>query len=217
MKLMSKVSVLLLSVVFSAPLLAVEGDASAGKDKAAVCGACHGQGGNSGSPAYPKLAGQEPTYLAKQLHDFKSGARDNAIMKGQVSGLSDQDIADIAAYYATQKIEIGKTDPELLALGEKIYRGGNMSTGLAACSGCHGPSGQGLDGAGFPALGGQHAGYIEAQLKAFRAAGREDLGDVVKRNNDADPDAPGMMQTTAAKMSDKEIQAVSSFISGLGK
>lgn len=216
MKLMAKASVFLLSAFVSVSAFAVEGDAKAGEKKAAVCAACHGQAGNSEMPVNPKLAGQQAGYIVKQLADFKSGKRDNAIMKGQVAGLSEQDMADLGAYYAEQTVVVGKADPALVTKGERIYRGGNADTGVAACSGCHGPAGQGVAG-GFPALSGQHAAYIEAQLKAFRAAGREDIGNMVKRVNDADGDAPGMMQTIAAKMSDAEIQAVASFISGLGE
>lgn len=215
MKLMGKATVLFISALFSVSAIAVEGNASAGKDKSAPCAACHGQDGNSGAPTFPKLAGQQASYTIKQLEEFKSGVRDNAIMKGQVSGLSEQDMADLAAFYEGQAIEVGKADPELVAAGERLYRGGNMKSGVAACSGCHGPSGQGLDG-GFPALGGQHAEYIETQLKAFRAAGRGDIG-AAKRTNDGDGETPGMMQDTAAKMSDTEIKAVASFIAGLGK
>lgn len=217
MKLMAKASVVLLSALFAVPALAVEGDAKAGEKKTAVCAGCHGQGGDSAIASNPKLAGQVEEYTFKQLMDFKSGKRDNAIMKGQVSGLSEQDMADLAAYYAEQKGSLGKADPALVELGESVYRGGNMASGVAACAGCHGPAGQGIQGAGFPQLSGQHAAYIEAQLKAFRAAGREDIGSMAKRVNDADGDAPGMMQTIAAKMSDAEIQAVASFIAGLGK
>lgn len=215
MKLMGKASVLLISVLFSASALAVEGDAAAGKDKSAPCAACHGQDGNSGAPTFPKLAGQGADYTEKQLLDFKSGARENDIMLGQVKGLSEQDMADLAAFYAEQTINTGKADPAWVEAGEKIYRGGNLDSGVAACSGCHGPAGQGI-GAGFPALGGQHAEYIEAQLKTFRAAGRGDIG-AMTRTNDSSGDEAGMMQATAAKMTDSEIKAVASFIAGLGK
>ena len=216
MKLMGKISVLLLSGLFSVSALAVQGDAAAGEKKAAPCAACHGQDGNSAAPTFPKLAGQGAAYTYKQLMDFKAGKRQNALMQGQVAGLSEQDMADLAAFYAGQTVKVGKADPALVEAGEKLYRGGNLATGVAACSGCHGPAGEGVDAAGFPALGGQHADYIESQLKAFRAAGRGDIG-ATKRVNDADGEAPGMMQTVAAKMSDSEIKAVASFIAGLGK
>ena len=220
MKLMGKATVFLLTSLLASPALALEGDAEAGKNKAAACAACHGQDGNSAAAANPKLAGQSEVYLVKQLKDFKAGNRVNAIMQGMAAGLSEQDMADIAAFYASQTIEVGKADPELVELGEKIYRGGNLESGVAACAGCHGPAGQGLPSAGFPALGGQHAGYTASQLKAFRAAGRGDQGAPAYRDNDADPGsdvAKGMMRTVAAKMTDDEIEAVASFIAGLGK
>jgi cytochrome c553 len=128
------------------------------------------------------------------------------------AGLSDQDIADIAAFYESQTIEPGQAKADLVELGEKVYRGGNIETGLPACSGCHGPAGAGLTSAGFPALGGQHAAYTAAQLKAFRSAGREDE-EGIKRANDEN----AMMRMVAAKMSDAEIAAVASFLEGLSK
>ncbi|MCH8542093.1 MAG: cytochrome c4 [Alcanivorax sp.] len=193
------------------------GDAAAGEAKAAVCAACHGPDGNSPAADFPKIAGQGEKYFVKQLMDYKSGARENAIMRGQVAGMSEQDMKDLAAFYAAQPIEVGAADPDLVEAGERLYRGGNMSTGLAACSGCHGPAGEGIAAAGFPALSGQHARYIEEQLRAFRAAGRDDLGASAYRRNDTTSDEPGMMQAIAAKMSDREIKAVASFISGLSK
>lgn len=216
MKLMVKVSAVLLASVLAVPAFAVEGDAEAGKGKAAACAACHGQDGNSAAAANPKLAGQSEAYLVKQLMDFKAGNRVNGIMQGMSAGLSEQDMADIAAYYSSQTITVGKANPDLVALGEKVYRGGNSESGVAACAGCHGPAGAGLPSAGFPALGGQHAGYIKAQLEAFRAAGRGDQGAAAYRGND-DPADQGMMRSVAAKMSDAEIEAVASFISGLGQ
>lgn len=195
-----------------------EGDAAKGKKAAAACAACHGPAGNSLMSQNPKLAGQGAKYIAKQLEDFKEGHRKNPIMQGQAKGLSPETMENIGAYFAEQTSSIGQADPEFVEQGARIYRGGNANTGVTACAACHGATGEGVDAAGFPALGGQHAAYIEAQLKAFRAAGREDLGRATKRTNDGEntPDAPpGMMQMIAAKMSDKEIRAVASFISGL--
>lgn len=194
-----------------------KGDATAGQTKAAACGACHGADGNSMAPTFPRLAGQNAKYIYKQLQDFKAGRRLNASMQGMVLPLADQDMADVAAYYSEQKAGVGQAKPELVKLGEKIYRGGNAKTGLAACAGCHNPAGRGNELAGFPHIGGQHADYIKAQLQAFRAAGRNDLGDaVVKRGNDAAKAGElGPMQMIAAKLSDEEINAVASFISGL--
>ncbi|MGB2248963.1 MAG: c-type cytochrome [Alcanivorax sediminis] len=212
-----KLFVLMAAAAVTTPALAA-GDADAGEAKAAPCAACHGQGGNASIPTYPKLAGQGEEYLVKQLQDFKSGARNNAIMAGQVANMSEQDMQDIAAYYAKQTAEAGQAHPDLVAQGERLYRGGDMTNNVPACSGCHGPAGQGIDAAKYPHLAGQNAQYVEDQLKAFRAAGRNDLGDnIIKRTNDGSADEPGMMQTIAAEMSDTQIKAVASFISGLSK
>ena len=212
-----KLFVLMAAAVVATPTLAA-GDAEAGEAKAAPCAACHGQDGNAAIATYPKLAGQGEAYLVKQLQDFKSGARDNAIMAGQVANLSEQDMADLAAFYAAQEPKAGQASPDWVEQGAKLYRGGDMANGIPACSGCHGPAGQGIEGAAFPHLAGQNAQYVEDQLKAFRAAGRNDLGDnVIKRTNDVDGDVPGMMQTVAAKMSDSQIKAVASFIAGLSE
>ncbi|MCK0536775.1 c-type cytochrome [Alcanivorax quisquiliarum] len=193
------------------------GDAAAGEAKSAVCAACHAADGNSPVGMYPKLAGQGEKYLLKQLMDYKSGARQDPIMQAQVATLSEQDMADLAAFYAAQEVEVGRASAELVEAGERLYRGGNLQSGVAACSGCHGPAGAGIEAAGFPALGGQQAEYVEQQLRAFRAAGRDDLGAQKYRRNDTDSDDLGMMQAIAAKMSDREIQAVASFISGLSR
>jgi cytochrome c553 len=208
----SKVVMALVCSLAVAPVMALEGDAEAGKNKAAVCGACHGADGNSDAAINPKLAGQGEKYLVKQLMDYKSGARENAIMAGQAGALSEQDMADLAAYFSSQTIKVGQADPALVEAGERIYRGGNMTTGLSACAGCHGPAGAGIDAAGFPALGGQHAAYTVSQLKAFRAAGRNDEKGPHRANDPA-----AMMRDIAAKMSDEEINAVASYIAGLSK
>ncbi|WP_111655384.1 c-type cytochrome [Isoalcanivorax indicus] len=191
------------------------GDAAAGEAKAAPCAACHGPDGNSPAADFPKIAGQGERYFVKQLMDYQSGARENAIMQAQVAGMSEQDMKDLAAFYATQTAGIGAADPDLVEAGERLFRGGNMSSGVAACSGCHGPAAEGIAAAGFPALAGQHARYTEQQLRAFRAAGRDDLGAPAYRRNDTTGDDPGMMQAIAAKMTDREIKAVASFIQGL--
>lgn len=194
----------------AAPAGNAAGDAAAGQTKAVVCAACHGEDGNSTLDANPKLAGQGAVYLAKQLRDFRSGARANPIMMGMAAPLSDQDILDLAAWFSSRKNTTESADPELVKTGERLWRGGNLQTGVLACTGCHGPSGRGNVPAGFPALRGQHAAYIEAQLRAFRAAAREDsTGD--RRANDPE----GMMRGAARYLSDAEIQAVSQFVSGL--
>lgn len=190
---------------FSAVLAAtpaVAADAAAGKAKSAPCAGCHAADGNSANPEWPKLAGQHAQYLVKQLKEFKSGARKNALMAAQVTALGESDMADLAAYYASQTLQGGKADPDLVKEGEKLYRGGNPSTGVAACMACHGPDGMGNPQANFPRLAGQHATYTANQLKAFRAG---------ERSNDAGK----MMQNIAARMTDAEIQAVASYIQGL--
>jgi len=178
------------------------GDAGVGRAKAAGCAACHGEDGNSASPEWPKLAGQGEAYIIKQLTNFKSGARQNAIMNGMAAALSEQDMADVAAFFASQKRKIGNANKDLLVQGEKLYRGGNSTSGVAACLGCHGPSGAGNPAAKFPSLGGQHATYVANQLKGFK--------DGVRTN---DPNK--MMQMVAAHMTDAEIKAVSDYVQGL--
>jgi len=177
-----------------------------GKNKATtVCAACHGLDGNSNMPATPKLAGQYASYLKKELIAFRKGAqgqRNNPIMYGMAVSLSDQDIDDLAAYYAKQTMTPGGADEKLLALGEKIYRGGNIKTGVPACIACHSPNGDGNEAANYPRLSGQNADYVLAQLKAFRSGDRKN-----------DPNS--MMEGVAKAMTDDEMAAVSSYISGL--
>ncbi len=178
------------------------GNADAGKGKAAACGACHGADGNSLVPNFPKLAGQHAAYLSKQLADFKSGAREDATMAPLAAPLSEQDIADLAAYFASQPLVVGKGDPELVSLGEKIYRGGNPDTGVAACVACHGPSGGGNLAANFPKIGGQQAAYVVKALNDFKSGARSN-------------DANQMMRGVASKMTADEIKAVAEFVAGL--
>ena len=172
-----------------------------------VCAACHGADGNSAVSNNPKLAGQVPEYLQKQLANFKSSAgkkaeRENPVMAGMVLNLSQDDVRNVAAYYATRQAKIGAaTGKETLALGRKIWRGGDTLKGLPACAACHGAAGAGLP-AQYPRLAGQHVEYTESQLKAFRSG---------ERRNDANR----MMQVIAAKMSDGEIRAVADYIAGL--
>ncbi len=178
------------------------GDAASGKQISAACGACHGGDGNSPAASFPKLAGLGEKYLLKQLKDFKSGERANPIMAGQVAILNETQMADLAAYYASQTRSVGYAAKDKVALGEKTFRAGNKATGVPACLACHGANGQGMSAAGFPALGGQHSDYVKAQLVAFQ----ED-----KRSNDASK----VMRDIAARMSNKEIDAVSAYIQGL--
>lgn len=178
------------------------GDAAAGKAKSASCVACHGTDGNSMNPEWPTLAGQHPGYIAKQLRNFKAGERSNALMSPMAAPLSEQDMEDLAAYYASQTAKPGEADPALFEQGRALYRGGNMSTGVAACVACHGPSGAGNPAANFPSLRGQHASYTLNQLKAFQRGERAN-------------DAGKMMQNIAAKMTEAEMKAVASYIQGM--
>lgn len=200
---MNKLVVSLLLTLGITGLAQAAGDAAAGQGKAVMCGACHGADGNSLAPNFPKLAGQGERYLLKQLNDIKSGNRQVVEMTGLLNNLSDQDLADIAAYYASQKMSVGTADPKLVERGAALFRGGKLEEGMPACTGCHSPNGAGLDAAGFPQLGGQHAGYVAKQLTAFREG---------ERSNDGDS---RIMRSIAAKLSNKDIEAVSSFIQGL--
>ena len=197
--------VLTLGILVSVAMLPAQaaGDPEAGKTKAASCAACHGADGNSVNPEWPKLAGQHEGYLVKQLTYFKHGERDNDTMKGMSAGLSERDREDLAAFYASQKASIGAADPELVVLGQKLYRSGNAESGVAPCMGCHGPSGAGNPAADYPALRGQHAKYVENQLHGFASG---------TRHNES---AIKMMQMLASRMTNREIQAVASYIQGL--
>ncbi len=178
------------------------GDAAAGKAKSGTCAGCHGVDGNSANPEWPTLAGQHAKYIAKQLKDFKAGDRNNAMMAGMAAPLSEQDMADLAAFFASQSAKPGAADESLFELGQKLYRGGNPTTGVAACIGCHGPTGTGNPQANFPSLAGQHAKYVENQLYAFKKG---------ERSNDAGK----MMRSIAGKMTEEEIKAVASYVQGL--
>jgi len=165
-----------------------------------VCAACHGADGNSAAPAYPKLAQQHPEYLVKQLQDFKSDKRVNAIMKGFASMLSDEDMKNVAYYVASKAAKPGASaDKQLVQLGERIYRGGIAERQIAACAGCHSPNGAGIP-AQYPRLSGQYAEYAAAQLTAFR--------DGVRTNS-------VQMTQEAAKLNDREIKAVADYVAGL--
>ncbi|HCM66237.1 MAG TPA: cytochrome c4, partial [Alcanivorax sp.] len=134
----------LLAAVVATPFALAEGDPEAGKEKAQVCAACHGPDGNSPSGQYPSLAGQGEPYLIKQLKAYKSGERENAIMQGQAANLSEQDMQDLAAFFTEQSVETGQVKQDLVEMGERIYRGGDVEQGIPACAGCHGPAGQGV-------------------------------------------------------------------------
>ncbi len=193
--------VTLIGTWFANPAIAA-GDAAAGQSKAAVCSACHGADGKAIQPAYPNLAGQHASYIAKQLTEYRDGERVNALMSGQAANLSDEDIQDLAAYYSEMtKIE-GASTEDNLTLGMNIYRGGITATSVAACAACHGPAGEGNPGAAWPVVSGQNAQYLADQLRYFRTG---------ERAND-----PGsMMRGVSKRMTDEEIDAVANYISGL--
>ncbi|MDH4610657.1 c-type cytochrome [Pseudomonas sp. BN102] len=200
---MNKVIVSLLLTLGITGMAHAAGDAKAGQAKAAVCGACHGPDGNSAAPNFPKLAGQGERYLLKQMNDIKAGNRTVLEMTGLLNNVSDQDMADIAAYFASQKGSVGAADPKVVARGEALFRGGKLEQGMPACTGCHAPDGSGNAAAGFPHLGGQHAQYVAKQLTDFREGNRTNDGDSM------------IMRGIAAKLSNKDIEAVSSYIQGL--
>ena len=209
----SFLSIICLLAAFSANQALAVGDAAAGESKVAVCAGCHGSDGNSMGPSFPKLAGLGEKYMTAQLRMIKSGERVIVEMTGILDASTDQDLQDMAAYYDSKAMAIsgaqditlvGISDPdEALDFGENVYRGGNMKTGVAACTGCHSPSGKGNNPAGYPALGGQYASYIEKQLLAYRRGERASGGNAK------------IMQGVAANLSDKEIKAVANYISGL--
>lgn len=180
------------------------GDIEAGKARATQggCAGCHGVDGKGLTPAQPNLAGQNANYLAKQLHEFKSGERNNAIMTGMAAGLSDEDIENVSAFYESLPPIAGVAEKEDLQRGTDIYRGGISAAGIPACSGCHGANGNGNPAAGWPALSGQSAEYTKIQLEAFRSKLRAN-------------DSNAMMRSIAERLTDAEIKAVSNFIMGL--
>ena len=178
------------------------GDAKAGEAKSAACLACHGPMGNSVVPMWPKLAGQHPEYIQKQLMDFKANNRANEQMTPMAMPLSDQDVADLAAYFASQQQTPGAPGADPAGLGERLYRGGDAASGVPACTGCHGPNGAGLGLAKFPRIAGQHAQYVEQTLKHFREAARQN-------------DPNGMMRGVAARMTDQQIAAVAQYLQGV--
>ena len=198
----NRLAVLVALSLLTGPALAA-GNADAGKAKSVACGACHGADGNSPAPTFPKLAGQGERYLLKQMKDIKSGARAVPTMAGQLDALGDQDLADIAAYFSAQTRSPAAAKKDLVALGEQVYRAGVREKGIAACTACHSPQGKGNAPARFPSLSGQHPEYIAAQLKAFRNDERVNDGDT------------RIMRDVAARLSDKELEAVASYAAGV--
>lgn len=197
------IPVLALTGSFLLPVIAQAGDAAAGQALTAICSACHGQTGNSLAGAFPNIAGQNEGYLLKQLKDIQSGERDIPTMAGQLDAMSNEDLANIAAFYAGQERAYGAANPDLVELGETIYRSGIPRKGVAACTACHSPTGNGNGPAGFPALAGQWPEYTVSQLKAFQSG---------VRHNDGDSQ---MMRSTSMDLNDREMQAVASYLYGL--
>ena len=191
----------LVLVLLPAALFAA-GNIEAGRQKAAICAVCHGADGNSSNPSWPNLAGQHAEYIIKQLQDYRDGRRKNDQMAPLAMALSDQDIADIAAYYAARKPGTGQTRPENLETGAHLYRAGDVTKGLAACMSCHGPTGIGNPAANYPRINAQHAAYTELQLKAFKAE---------ERANDLN----GIMRDISGRMSNDAIEAVADYLQGL--
>jgi cytochrome c553 len=199
----NRLAALLLTTLAGLPLAAsAAGNAEAGAQKSLVCGACHGVDGNSINPEWPNLAGQHESYIVKQLGLFKQGIRNNVIMMPNAMLLTDEDMADLAAYFAKQKPNGLEADPSTVAAGEKIYRAGDPARGLPACVACHGPEGKGNGPANYPSLRAQHSLYTYNQLRAYASGERKPAG------ND-------MMQTIAGKMTDEEMRAVASYLQGL--
>ena len=196
---------LIVSFLFIALINPVYSDVAKGKELSASCVACHGDNGISLNPVWPKLAGQNPKYLAAQLHEFKKGPdgnRNNAVMYGIAMTLSDSDINNLSDYYASLKPTVGVVKDDYLDLGRNIYRGGNMDIKMQACISCHGPNGQGNYAAAIPMLSGQHSQYTYQQLKNFQ---------ISTRSNDYNK----MMRNIVHRMTDEEMKAVASYIEGL--
>lgn len=198
----------IMTVVFSGiafaaeePVLSVE----QGVDKKTVCIACHNIDGNSTTPIWPKISGQPVKYFVEQMREFQKGQegkRFDPSMFGMVQNLTEEDFTEMAEYYAAQTTTIGEVPEQWVSLGEKIYRGGIASAGVAACSGCHNPNGIGNDPAGFPRLSGQHPDYVMTQLKKFKSG---------ERTNDPN----GMMQDIAKRLTEEQIEAIAHYVSGL--
>lgn len=194
--------VVLMAFVGSTGSAVAASSVAAGKTKSAACAACHGVDGNSAAPNFPKIAGLDAQYIAKQLADFKSGARKDPLMVGMVAGLSRKDMDDLGAYFSSQKRSMGTTSASTTVLkkAERLYRGGDAKNGIAACMSCHGPAGAGIPPR-FPAVSGQHAVYTQKQLLDFKAGTRSNDGEV--------------MTSIAFRLSEAEIKAVSEYMSGL--
>jgi cytochrome c553 len=183
---------------------AQEGSVSAGQSKAATCSACHGADGNSVTAEWPSLAGQHPAYIVRQLEAYRDGERENVTMLPFAMTLSEQDMRDIGAYYGAQTMLPKGADPELVSLGEQIYRGGVPDRGIPGCIACHGPGGHGNPLAAYPRISGQHAAYLKLTLEEYAAGGRR-----------SDADFNQMMRNVAELLLEDEMRALASYIQGL--
>ncbi len=201
---MKKLILASMMMFFATSGAAVAGDAVAGKTKSAACGGCHGVDGNSPVAMYPKLAGQNAAYITKQIKDFKANTtRQNPIMLGMVAALSDEDAADIGAYFQAQSVkQAAPSDAAQLALGSELYKGGDLQKGIPACQACHGPTGAGTAGIGFPAVGGQYVEYTLLQLRAFKSGARSN-------------DDKMLMRSIVEKLSDEDMIAVANYMASL--
>lgn len=196
-------TVFLTGTAFAEGLL-VQGDAEAGESKSITCAACHGQDGNSVNPVWPSIAGQHPTYFVDQLQAFKSGARSEPLMLGQVMTLNDEDMRNLAVYYAAKPAAAKSvSDPSVVDRGQRLYRGGDREMSASACIACHGPTGRGNPAASVPSVRGQYAVYSAAQLRAYASGARKSDG------------ATRVMRDIAARLSEEDILAVSSYMQGL--
>ena len=178
-----------------------EGSAEAGKAKSAVCAACHGLDGNSVNPEWPSLASQHADYIVDQIAAYKFGARQDVLMSPQAALLSDQDTADLAAYFSNQMLTAKEADPKFVSRGQRIYRGGDPERGISACIACHGPNGSGNPLAGYPAIASQHATYLANQLRLYASGERKG--------------ANQMMRGIASRMTEDDIRSVTAYIQGL--
>lgn len=188
-----------------APAALAQGDAAAGQAKAAVCAACHGMDGNSVNPEWPSLAGQHANYTVAQLAAFKAGERQNALMSPMSMGLSEQDMQDLAAYYAAQAVKVEPVPPAAVERGRALYRLGDAKKEISACAACHGPAGRGNGPAQIPAISGQRSTYTAAQLKAYASGARKSTSEA----------KTAMMQLVAAQLSEADIAALAAYIQGL--
>jgi len=196
-------SIVLSGLALSSPVLG-DGSAEEGQAKATPCVACHGVNGNSANPQWPNLAGQTAPYIIKQLKAFKAGERQDPLMSPMAAPLSDDDIEDLAAFFQAQTPTGLEAEPSKVAVGQRLYRGGDPVAGIAACTSCHGPNGRGVAAAGYPSIRGQHATYVATQLKAYRSGTRK-----------TDQAQNQVMRDVANRLTDSQIDAVASYVQGL--